>query len=132
MAHVGIVIVSHSSRLAEGVQELVSQTNQNNVPIAAAGGTDDGEIGTSVDRITKAITAVDEGAGVVVMFDIGSALMNAELAIEMLDNDAEHVTIADAPLVEGTYVAVVESGLGRTVEDVQQAAEKAKSWDKKQ
>lgn len=131
MAYVGIVIISHSEKLAEGIKELVSQTNQNNVPVISAGGTDDHEVGTSIEKITKAIEAADNGKGAVVLFDLGSALMNAELALEMLANSEENVRIADAPLVEGTYVAVVESGMGRSLDEVQQAAEKAKQWNKK-
>lgn len=118
---VGIVIISHSENLANGLLELLEQA-QPEVKVGAAGGTDEGELGTSPMKIKSQMESVDDGEGVVVLFDIGSAKMNADLAIEMLGSP-ENVLIADAPFVEGAYVAVIEAGMGKTVQAVKKAAE---------
>ncbi|MBA4494671.1 dihydroxyacetone kinase phosphoryl donor subunit DhaM [Paenactinomyces guangxiensis] len=125
MSYVGIVLVSHSRVLVEGLREFLRQV-QSEVPIAVAGGTDEDELGTSAVRIKEAIESVCTDRGVVVLFDIGSALMNTEMAIEWLEQNKK-VKIADAPLVEGSYAAVVESGCGSGLDKVLNSAEKAKT-----
>ncbi|BCU81952.1 hypothetical protein JIR001_17350 [Polycladomyces abyssicola] len=130
MEYVGIVLVSHSHELVKGLKQLLSQLNPH-VPIALAGGTDEVEIGTSVDKIQNAIQSVYSDKGVVVFFDLGSALINTELALERLAEDnITKVHIADAPLVEGAYVAVVESGCGSNLEKVINVTTEAKSLTK--
>ncbi|WP_409294033.1 dihydroxyacetone kinase phosphoryl donor subunit DhaM [Peribacillus sp. SCS-26] len=128
MSTVGVVFISHSEKIAEGLKDLVSQVVQT-VPIEAAGGTDDGEIGTSLEKIQKAIKNVYSDSGVILLFDLGSSVMNAELAIEL--SGLEHVKIADAPLVEGGYVAAVEAGMGRTLDEVVKAAEEVRKKPKR-
>ena len=83
---VGIVIVSHSAKLASGVEELARQMTQVLVPIALAAGIDDPEnpLGTDAMRIKAAIESVYSEAGVIVLMDLGSAVMNAEMALEFL------------------------------------------------
>lgn len=131
MAKVSTVVVSHSRQLAEGVIELINQTKQEDVIVLAAGGTEDGEIGTSPDLISEALKKADNPAGTVVLFDLGSALMNTEMALDMLDELEGEVVIADAPIVEGAYVSVVEAGMGKALKEVQESVEKAKKWNKK-
>ncbi|AZZ54882.1 dihydroxyacetone kinase phosphoryl donor subunit DhaM [Rathayibacter iranicus] len=122
---VGLVLVSHSARLAEGLVDIAEQMVAS-VSLIAAGGTDDGGIGTSFDRITVAIGEADSGDGVVVLCDLGSAIMTAETALEFLDDAArERVRIADAPLVEGTVAAAVAAGTGAPLDSVLAAAESA-------
>ncbi|AIE59403.1 dihydroxyacetone kinase phosphoryl donor subunit DhaM [Bacillus methanolicus] len=128
MNHVGIVLISHSPEIVKGLESLLKQI-QENVPLAVAGGTDDNEIGTDVFKIKQAIESVYSEKGVVILFDLGSALINAEMAIEMLENHP-NIKIADAPLVEGAYAAVVEAGIGSTLEEVVAAAEAAKNLQK--
>ena len=97
---VGLVIVSHRVTLAEGVQELVNQMTQGKVPIALAAGLEDPEypIGTDPARIMAAVEEVQEGDGVLVLMDLGSSLMNAELALELLSEEArKNVRITAAP-----------------------------------
>lgn len=125
---VGVVVISHSKNLADGLLELIAQA-QPEVNVAAAGGTDNGELGTSALKIKEQIESVLSSEGVVVLFDIGSAKMNADLALDLLGNP-KNVVIADAPLVEGAYVAVVEAGMGKPVEDVKKAAEKTRATKK--
>lgn len=122
---VGIVFVSHSERLAEGLVDLARQMAPT-VRLEAAGGTDDGRIGTSFDKVTSAIGAADGGAGAVVLCDLGSAIMTAETALEFLDDDQRaRVRIVDAPLVEGGVAASVAAESGESLDAVVRAAESA-------
>jgi len=118
---VGLVIVSHSPKLAEGVAELAVQMAPD-VPIIPAGGTPDGRLGTDFLAVTEAIAAADNGAGVVVLFDLGSAHMTADMAVEALD-DPNRAQVADAPLVEGAVAAAVASAGGANQAAVTAAAE---------
>lgn len=127
--YVGLVLVSHSFDLVYGLQSVISQVEPH-VPVAIAGGTEDNEIGTSAVKIKAAIEKVQSEKGVVLLFDLGSACINAELALEML-GDKRHVKIADAPLVEGAYAAVIESGCGGSLDEVLQAAQAARSQEKR-
>lgn len=122
---VGIVFVSHSERLAEGLVELARQMAPT-VRLVAAGGTDDGRIGTSFDKVTAAIGTADAGAGAVVLCDLGSAIMTTDTALEFLDDDQRaRVRIADAPLVEGGVAASVAAESGESLDAVVRAAESA-------
>jgi PTS hybrid protein len=120
---VGIVIVSHSAKLAEGVVELAAQMAPE-VVIVAAGGLPDGRLGTDYDTVLRALHEADQGAGVVLLHDLGSALMTAELAVESLD-DPDTVLLANAPLVEGAVVAAVAAQGGADVAEVCRVAEAA-------
>jgi dihydroxyacetone kinase phosphotransfer subunit len=127
---VGLVVVSHSAKAAEGIAEVAAQMGSSDAEIVPAGGGPDGEVGTSADRIREAIEAADAGDGVVVLVDLGSAVMNAELALEMLDAEGSDIAveIADAPILEGTLnAAVTAAGSKATVESVVASAQEA--WD---
>ncbi|WP_104167431.1 dihydroxyacetone kinase phosphoryl donor subunit DhaM [Arthrobacter sp. SX1312] len=126
---VGLVIVSHSEKIAEGVVDLAAQMAPD-VVLAAAGGTGDGagpaRIGTSFDRVQAAIEQADGGDGVVILTDLGSAVMTAEMVLEFLDPTArEKVRLAHAALVEGAVAAAVQAQGGSPVDDVLRAAEGA-------
>lgn len=95
MEYVSLVIISHSEEIASGLRELLRQVHKD-VKIAVAGGFDGG-IGTDPLKIKAAIESVYSEVGVAIFFDLGSAFMNAEVAIELLDGQA-NVKIADAPL----------------------------------
>ena len=112
---VGIVIVSHSQKLAEGVME-VAQMTAANVPIAAAGGLENGELGTSYDKIKNAVESVYTDDGVIILADIGSSVMTAEMVFE--DIELDNVKLVDCPLVEGAVVAAVDSVGGRTLNEI--------------
>jgi len=125
---VGLVIVSHSAQLAAGVAELAGQMTQENTRIAVAGGAGNGIVGTSVETILAAIQSVDGPDGVLVLLDLGSAILSTEMALEMLDeNQRSRVVLSSAPLVEGAVAAAVESSLGRTLSEVKLAAERTAS-----
>jgi phosphoenolpyruvate---glycerone phosphotransferase subunit DhaM len=121
MSNVGIVLISHSFKVVEGIKDIISQMVPN-VVVETAGGTEENEIGTSVEKIQQAIENAYSEKGVLLFYDIGSAMMNAELAIEMSEH--ENVVIANAPILEGAFVASVESGMGKTLDEVKNAAEK--------
>lgn len=128
---VSIVVVSHSEKIADGAVELAAQMAPD-VMILAAGGTDDGRIGTSLEKVLAALEgasgqAAGTGAeGTVVLTDLGSAVMTAESALEFLENPAG-VLLADAPLVEGLVAAAVAAQGGADVQAVRKAAEEAGS-----
>ncbi|MCU1529372.1 MAG: hypothetical protein JWP75_3135 [Frondihabitans sp.] len=124
-APVGIVIVSHSSKIAEGVVDLAKQMAPS-VDIVPAGGTDDGGIGTSFDKISNGIFAAQKGSGVVILCDLGSAILTAETAIDFLDDvEKAQVVIADAPIVEGAVAAAVAAETGGSLAEVTAAARTA-------
>lgn len=120
---VGIVIVAHSAKLAEGVKDLAEQMGQGRVPIAAAGGLDDTTIGTNMERILEAIKAVYQPGGVLVLMDLGSAVMSTEMAVGMLPPEQQSkVLLSEAPLVEGAIAATVEASIGKSLAEVDAAA----------
>ncbi len=125
---VGLVIVSHSAQLAEGVRELAHQMTQGRVPLAVAGGIDDPEnpIGTDAMKVMEAIDAVYSDDGVVILMDLGSALLSAETALDFLpDEQRAHVFLSKAPLVEGAMAAAVQAMVGAPVDQVLAEAESA-------
>ena len=129
---VGLVLVSHSARLAEGLREMVAQVAGDDVPVAIAGGTEDGRLGTSAPLITEAIRATLASADqALVLVDLGSAVLSLELALDELDpSDRERVRVSDAPLVEGAVVAAVQASVGSDVDEVADAALGARAMAK--
>ncbi|MBB4688840.1 dihydroxyacetone kinase phosphoryl donor subunit DhaM [Amycolatopsis jiangsuensis] len=121
---VGIVLVSHSAKLAEGLAELAAQMAPE-VRIAAAGGlSGDGGLGTDYDEVVAATQRADSGDGVVLLYDLGSAQMTAELAVESLA-DPSAAVVVDAPLVEGAVAAAVAAQSGADRKAVGEAAASA-------
>lgn len=122
---VGIVLVSHSAALAEGTAEVAGQISGGSVVIAAAGGTDDGGIGTSIARVRRAVQSAAAGAGVVILPDLGSSVLTVR-ALLAEEDFADPVALADAPFVEGAVAATVAAAAGGDVKAVLQAAEEAR------
>ncbi|WP_026449214.1 dihydroxyacetone kinase phosphoryl donor subunit DhaM [Actinopolyspora mortivallis] len=120
---VGLVVVSHSAALSEGVVEVVGQMAPD-VRVNAAGGLPGGETGTDFEATSAALAASDTGSGVVLLYDLGSARMTAELAVEALA-DPNTAVVAEAPLVEGAVAAAVAAQGGQGLEAVVEAAERA-------
>lgn len=128
---IGVVLVSHSQKLVEGLQEMVGQLGGGKVPVAIAGGGLHGEIGTSVEKIRDAIRTVAGLEGVLVLVDLGSAVLSTETAIELLDPPPPgEVRLSSAPLVEGAVIAVIHAGLGQKLEEVLAAVEEARFMPK--
>ncbi|WP_299017450.1 phosphoenolpyruvate--protein phosphotransferase [uncultured Photobacterium sp.] len=118
---VSIVIVSHSLDLAKGVHELASQMSQGKVQIAVAAGVDDPEnpIGTDAVAVMMAIEDVYSPDGVLVLVDMGSAILSTDTALELLDSElAANVHVCAAPLIEGTMSACVAAAAGMPLEEV--------------
>jgi phosphoenolpyruvate-protein phosphotransferase/dihydroxyacetone kinase phosphotransfer subunit len=116
---VGLVVVSHSEALAEGVVRLAREMGGEELKLEAAGGMDEpGALGTDAERVRAAIERAMSDDGVLVLMDLGSALMSAEFAVDMLDGDVGRVLLSDAPLVEGTVAAAVAARGGATLEEV--------------
>ncbi|WP_461188782.1 dihydroxyacetone kinase phosphoryl donor subunit DhaM [Arthrobacter sp. Z4-13] len=118
---VSIVVVSHSEKIADGAVELAAQMAPD-VVLLAAGGTMDGRIGTSLEKVLAALDKVASGDGAVILTDLGSAVMTAESALEFAESASEMV-LADAPLVEGLVAAAVAAQGGGDVQAVKRAAE---------
>ncbi|GAC1643593.1 MAG: phosphoenolpyruvate--protein phosphotransferase [Ktedonobacteraceae bacterium] len=130
---VGLVIVSHSEKLASGVAELAQQMTQGAITIVAAGGAGNNVIGTSADTIQRAIEHVDGPDGVLVLLDMGSAVLSTEMALEMLSEEERgRVVLSFAPLVEGTLAAALDAMLGHSLKEVEAAAEKTASKEQLQ
>ena len=126
---VGLVVVSHSRLIAEGTAELAAQMAGPEVRIVAAGGMADGAIGTDAARIAEALGEADTGAGVVVVADLGSAVLSTRTALELLDDPAG-VRLSKGPIVEGAVMAAVQASTGSTLDEVLEAAESAASLPK--
>jgi len=124
---VALVIVAHSAKLAEGVRELAAQMTQGRVPIFAAGGVDDDILGTNAERIRAALeAALASGEQVLVLMDLGSAVLSARMAIDLLPEEARpRVQLSQAPLVEGAVVAAVEASIGKGVDEIEASAVEA-------
>jgi dihydroxyacetone kinase phosphotransfer subunit len=137
---VSLVLISHSATLAEGLRDMVVQVAGDAVPVAIAGGTEDGRLGTSTTRIGDALRsalgsldaapAASDG-GVLVLLDLGSAALSLELALEDLPPaDRSRVRVSEAPLVEGAIVAAVQASVGASLAEVEAAAAGAASMPK--
>jgi len=111
---IGIVLVSHSAQVAEGAAALAAQMAAPGVRIGAAGGMDEpGVLGTDAARVLRAVEDVWSDDGVLVLMDLGSAVLSAELAVDLLDDERRPlVALTEAPLVEGAVAAAVAAGLG--------------------
>ncbi|MBF4628556.1 dihydroxyacetone kinase phosphoryl donor subunit DhaM [Curtobacterium flaccumfaciens] len=122
---VGILVVSHSAAIATGTVELARQMAAD-VPLVAAGGTDDGGIGTSFEAITVGIEELAQADAVVVLCDLGSAYLTTDTALDFLDDDVRaRVHVSQAPLVEGTVAAAVAAQTGGDADAVLAAAASA-------
>ncbi|MGI5359480.1 PTS-dependent dihydroxyacetone kinase phosphotransferase subunit DhaM [Streptomyces sp. CA-252508] len=131
-AAVGIVLVSHSAAVAASVAELARGLagGGRTAPVAAAGGTQDGGLGTSAELIRQAATAVDGGAGVAVLVDLGSAVLTVKALLAEGDELPEGTRLVDAPFVEGAVAAVVTASAGGDLEAVAAAAAEAYGYRK--
>jgi PTS hybrid protein len=125
---VGIVLVSHSVDIAKGLAELAGQVAGADAKIVAAGGGPGGILGTSADIVQAAIGDADGGDGVVILADIGSAILTIRGVLSVQPNG--HVRLADAPLVEGAVAAAVAASAGLTLDEVIHAAEDARNVNK--
>lgn len=127
---VGIVLVSHSADLAEAAAELARELAGPSTAVLAAGGTEDGRFGTSIDKIEAAVSGADSGDGVAILMDVGSAVLTSKALLADLDDDGPDVRLVDAPLVEGAIAAAVTASTGQDLDAVVAAAEQARGMHK--
>jgi phosphoenolpyruvate---glycerone phosphotransferase subunit DhaM len=129
---VGLVLVSHSEVLVDGLRDMVAQVAGEEVFVATAGGTADGRLGTSAPRIAAAIrSALDAGADALVLLDLGSAALSLELASEEFEPaDRARIRVSEAPLVEGAILAAVAASVGGSIDEVMAAAAGAATMTK--
>lgn len=122
--NVGIVIVSHSSLVAQGAADMVRQMVGDQVPLAWCGGNPQGGLGTDVAAIISAINQAWSESGVAILVDLGGAETNSEMAIEMMpENQQGRIVICNAPIVEGAVMAATEASGGAVLEVVKATAE---------
>ena len=124
---VGIVIVSHSRELADSIVEFTKMMAPEAL-IRAAGGMDDGTLGTSYEKIYQAIEDVYSEDGVLVMMDMGSAVMTTEMVLESMED--RKIKMVDCPVAEGTIAAAVVAAGGASLEEVVQVAQASKEQAK--
>lgn len=124
---VGIIIVSHSQKVAEGAKELALQMAPT-APVAAAGGLPDGGIGTDYQRIYEAVEAVSGQDGALVLIDMGSAIMTTEMVLESFSD--RKIRMIDGPIVEGAIVAALGSMMGLSMEEIEEQVLSAKTDSK--
>jgi phosphoenolpyruvate---glycerone phosphotransferase subunit DhaM len=126
--YVGLILVSHSASIAEGVAELVAQVAGEEVPIVAIGGASDGSLGTDGGKVLEALRTAAAGTGAVVLMDLGSSVLAVRAAQgELSSTELERVIVADAPLVEGAVAAGVTASTGASASEVAAAAQEARS-----
>jgi PTS hybrid protein len=130
MGTVSLVLVSHSRQLAEGVRELAAQMTRGKVKIAVAGGTADGRLGTDATAILGAIEEVRGPEGVLILVDLGSAVLSTQMAIEQLSDGMGKVLLSNAPFVEGAVIGAVEASIDSDLESVAAAALGAREMEK--
>jgi PTS hybrid protein len=122
--NVGVVIVSHSLKIAEGAADMVRQMVGDTVPLAYTGGNAEGGLGTDVAAILAAIDRAWSEKGVAIFVDLGGAETNSEMAVEMLDDRRRpRVVVCNAPIVEGAVIAATEASGGSSLAVVQRTAE---------
>jgi dihydroxyacetone kinase phosphotransfer subunit len=122
---VNILIISHSLKIAEGTKELAEEMKQDEVDIQIAGGINNGELGTDADLIEQKLKNMDYKDGIVVLADLGSAVMSFNMVKEWLPEEKQKlIKLANAPLVEGAVLGAVEASLGKSLKEVMAAIEK--------
>ena len=121
---VGIVLVSHSAELASGLQAMLGQLGVAPGSVIAAGGTEDGRIGTSYDAIAAAVKDADQGRGVMILPDLGSSVITARAVLT--DHPQPNAVLVDAPFVEGAVAAAVTAAAGADLDAVAAAAQEAR------
>jgi len=120
----GILIVSHSRKVAEGAKEMALAMTGGEVEIIAVGGTADGGLGTDYEAIFAGMSKLAAGGGVVLM-DLGSAVMSVQAALEQMGEDAANIVLLDAPLIEGAVVVAVQATLGSGPQELKEVAQGA-------
>ncbi|MGN0194210.1 MAG: dihydroxyacetone kinase phosphoryl donor subunit DhaM [Pseudoramibacter sp.] len=130
----GILIVSHSEKLAQGLVELVSEMGNDNVIIREAAGTSDGRLGTDAVRIQEALESDDfkDCKSILIYCDLGSSIISSEMAMDMIEDEAlsDKIHIVDCPLVEGAFTGVVQASVTDDVDEIIKVSKQARDMHK--
>lgn len=130
---IALLVVSHSAEVARGICSIAGQMAGESVPLEGCGGTEEGALGTSVPAILEAMgRLMARSEGLVVVPDLGSAVLAARTAREMIEGGAERIVIADGPVLEGTVLAAVEASVGAGLERVASVVGEARNLKKTQ
>ncbi len=114
---INILLASHSKKLADGLREILIQMAPD-VKILASGGDKDGNIGSNFDEINELINKYAKDDGLIIFFDLGSSMMNCQMAIDMLDEEKKSkVYLSGTPLVETSVQVAVNASVGQTLEE---------------
>lgn len=128
---IGILVVSHSAKLAEGIVELAGQMNHGQTRIVPAGGLENNEIGTNPLYVKQKLEELSDCSNILVFVDLGSAVLSADTALELVDeNLRKKVVMVDAPIVEATVTAVVQAGISDDIAEIIREAKSAKDLQK--
>lgn len=115
---VNILLASHSKKLAEGLREILLQMAPG-VEIIASGGDNEGNIGSNFDEINELIGKYAKDEGLVVFFDLGSSMLNCQMAIDMLDEEKKSkVYLAGTPLIETSVQTAVNASAGQSLDEI--------------
>lgn len=128
MSPVGIVLVSHSPKLAEGLADMLAQIGSEDVTVAVAAGNPVGGMGTDPARVTAALDRADSGSGVVIVPDLGSSVLTVRAILDEATDDRK--ILVDAPFVEGAVAAAVTAASGASLAEVAEAARQARDVPK--
>ncbi|GAB6138895.1 dihydroxyacetone kinase phosphoryl donor subunit DhaM [Halanaerobaculum tunisiense] len=116
---VGILIVSHSQEVVQGSKKLAEEMIQEPVPIEAVGGTSDGRLGTDSNLIYQTLDQMDKSEGIIVLADMGSSVMNTELACEFFSPDIQKkIRIVNLPLIEGAINCALQASFGKGIDEI--------------
>ncbi|MDO4978328.1 MAG: dihydroxyacetone kinase phosphoryl donor subunit DhaM [Eubacteriales bacterium] len=123
MGKIGVVLISHSELIANGLRDLVNEMNDGSVPVIAAGGTGDGRIGTNANIIQEALESLEDSCDHILIYaDLGSSLLSAATAIDEISEEneelADKIQVVDAPIVEGALAGVVQACITDDVNEV--------------
>ncbi|AYW49780.1 MULTISPECIES: dihydroxyacetone kinase phosphoryl donor subunit DhaM [Tetragenococcus] len=126
-----LLLLSHSKEITDGLKKMIEQMQtSNDVSIYSLGGTVDNEIGSDPTKVVDAVNEAGQEDWFLVFADIGSAILNAEMAQDMLEEDQqERYYLVEAPLVEGAFAAAITAS---TTSDVQQVLSEAQNAGKKE
>lgn len=130
---IALLVISHSAEVARGICSIAAQMAGPSVPLEGCGGTEEGALGTSVPAILEAMERLmARSEGLVVVPDLGSAVLAARTAREMIEGGTERIVIADGPVLEGTVLAAVEASVGAGLERVASVVGEARNLKKTQ
>ncbi len=127
MSKIGVVLVSHSENIVVGLRDLVNEMNDGSVPVVAAGGTEDGRIGTSAIKIMEGIQSIEDCDNILIYCDLGSSILSTETAFDLLDEElVDKCKIVDCPIVEGALAGVIMACGTGDADAAVQASEEAR------